>query len=218
MITKREADAETRRAYNLAAARYDELFHDELIGKAFDRELLDEFAAGFEAGALVLDAGCGPSGHIGRYVADRGVGIVGVDLAERCCELARRRNPALAFVHADMGRLPFPDATFDGVLAYYSIIDTPKAFIGRLFAEFHRVLKPRGLLLAAVKAGAGEGFLPDLLGLPADIYLAYFSEKEMRDHYEQAGFRIERLETRAPYEFEIDVKRIFALGRKDSRS
>lgn len=218
MISKSDADKKTRRAYNLAAARYDELFRDELIGKAFDRALLDEFAAEFEAGSLVLDAGCGPSGHIGRHVADRNIRVVGVDLAERCVEMARRSNPDLAFVQADIGRLPFSGAAFDGIVAYYSIIDTPKAFIGELFSEFLRALKPGGLLLTAVKAGAGEGFLPDLLGLPADIYMAYFSEKEIRDDYEQAGFRIERLETRAPYEFEIDVKRIFTLGRKDFRS
>jgi ubiquinone/menaquinone biosynthesis C-methylase UbiE len=218
MITKQDADSRTRQAYNLAAARYDELFHNEMREKAFDRALLDEFSARFDAGALVLDAGCGPSGHIGRYVADRGPRVVGLDLAERCCELARRRHPDAAFVQADMGRLPFSGAAFDGILAYYSIIDTPKAFIGKLFAEFSRVLKTGGLLLTAVKAGVGEGFLPDLLGLPAEIYMANFSEKEIRDDYEQAGFQIESLETRAPYEFEIDVKRIFTIGLKDFRS
>ena len=204
----------TRRAYNLAAARYHELFHDEMREKAYDRELLDRFARDLDGDSLVCDAGCGPSGHIGRYVFEKGIPVVGVDISDRCVELARETNPDMRFERCDLAGMPFPDGTFDGVIAYYSIIDTPKIHVGRLFREFHRVLVPGGVLLVAAKAGTTEGYLTELLGIPTEIYFAFFTRDEIRRYLQEALFEVELLEQRDPYQSEITVERIFAMGRK----
>ena len=216
MDTIKIINSKTRCAYNLAAQRYHELFHDEINQKEYDRNLLDRFANGFNQNSLILDAGCGPSGHIGRYVFEKGIPVIGIDISDRCVELARENNPFMRFDLCDMGELPFDDATFDGIIAYYSIIDTPKSQAGRFFREFHRVLKPSGRLLIAVKAGTTEGYLTELLGIKTDIYFTLFTQEEIRKFYEDAMFNIEFLEQRNPYDFEIDVERIFAIGRKIS--
>ena len=106
-------DFKTRQAYNLVAKRYHELFHDEMNQKEYDRLLLDRFANGFNQNSLILDAGCGPSGHIGRYVFDKGIPVIGVDISDRCVELARENNPFMRFERCDLGELPFEDETFD---------------------------------------------------------------------------------------------------------
>ena len=209
-----EVNARTRHAYNLAAQRYHELFHGEMSEKKYDRDLLDAFARGFGHDSLVCDAGCGPSAHIGRYVFDKGIPVVGVDISDQCIELARRHNPGMNFVRADMGRLPFASETIDGIIAYYSIIDTPKKHVGRIFREFHRVLRPHGRLLVAVKAGASEGYLPELLGIRTEIYFTLFTEEEIAAYYQQAGFQLEFFAKRDPYGFEIKAERIFAVGEK----
>lgn len=209
-----EVNAKTRRAYNLAALKYHELFHDEMNEKPFDRNLLDGFARGLDGDSLVCDAGCGPSAHIGRYLFDKGIPVVGVDIADECVALARRHNPGMEFVRADIGKLPFAAEAFDGIIAYYSIIDTPKMHVERIFREFHRVLKPGGRLLLAVKAGDGEGYQPELLGIETEIYFALFSEEEIAGYCRRTGFGIESLERRDPYGFEIQNERIFAIGRK----
>jgi SAM-dependent methyltransferase len=178
-----EINARTRQAYNLAAQRYHELFHNEMSEKAYDRELLDRFARGFGKESLVCDAGCGPSAHIGRYVFAKGIPVVGVDISDQCVELARRHNPVMEIVRSDMGRMPFAAETFDGIIAYYSIIDTPKEHVGRIFREFGRVLKPRGSLLVAVKAGADEGFQTELLGIESPIWFALFTEEEIAGYF-----------------------------------
>jgi len=204
----------TRQAYNLAAERYQERFHDEMNQKPFDRHLLDRFAIGMDQNSLICDAGCGPSGHIGRYLFDKGIPVIGVDIADRCIQLARENNPRMRFERCDMGAMPFEDDVFDGVIAYYSIIDTPKSHVGRFFREFHRVLKPGGRLLIAVKAGATEGYLTELLGIETEIYFTLFSQAEIAQYYTNETFHIELLEQRNPYDFEISSERIFAIGRK----
>ena len=207
-------NAKTREAYNLAAQKYHDLFHDEMDRKEYDRNLLERFAAYFKKDSLLCDAGCGPSGHIGRYVFDRGIPVIGVDIADRCVELAREHNPGMRFERCDMGALPFDDETFDGIIAYYSIIDTPKSQVGRLFREFRRALKPGGRLLVAVKAGMTEGYQAELLGIETQIYFCLFTQAEMRRYFEDTSLDVEFLELRSPYPSEIHSERIFAIGRK----
>lgn len=206
----------TRRAYNLAAQTYHDLFHDEMQKKAYDRILLDSFAGLLRPGALVCDAGCGPSAHIGRYLADKGLMVIGVDISDRCVEMAGALNPEMRFVREDMLDLSFAPETFDGIVAYYSVIHTPKVAVGRFFRQFHRVLKPGGPLLVAVKAGPDEGYIQEFLGIQAEIYFALFRDHEIRSYFEEAGFAVDFLERRDPYGFEIKNERIFAIGRKPS--
>lgn len=214
MDSLEEINSKTRQAYNLAAQRYHELFHDEMNEKEYDRKLLDGFASKFNKDSLICDAGCGPSGHIGRYVFEKGIPVVGVDISDQCVALARRENPGMRFERGDIGSLAFADATFDGVIAYYSIIDTPKKYVGRIFCEFHRILKPYGYLLIAVKAGTTEGYVYDLLGIKTELYFSLFTQEEIASYFEQGGFGLEFIEKRNPYDFEISAERIFALGRK----
>ncbi|MDH4273190.1 MAG: class I SAM-dependent methyltransferase [Candidatus Aminicenantes bacterium] len=209
--------SKTRRAYNLAAKTYHELFHNEMNEKAYDRNLLDSFAGRFSRGALICDAGCGPSAHIGKYLADKGMKVIGIDISDRCIKMAKALNPNMQFRREDIMNLSFNRDVFDGIVSYYSIIHTPKKSIGKIFREFYRVLKPDGYLLMAVKAGSEEGYVDKLLGIKAVIYFSLFHEKEIEDYFEKAGFILDFLERRNPYDFEISNERIFATGRKIPR-
>ena len=182
--------------------------------KEFDRKLLDKFASKFTNGSLICDAGCGPSAHIGKYLYDKGIKVIGIDISDKCIELARKNNPGMQLERGDIIKLPFGEDTFDGIISYYSIIHTPKKDIDIIFKQFSRVLKPGGFLLVAVKAGATEGYITELLGIQIELYFSLFTEKEITDHFESAGFIIEYIEKRNPYDFEISNERIFAIGRK----
>jgi ubiquinone/menaquinone biosynthesis C-methylase UbiE len=204
---------ETRKSFNLAAEKYYELFKDEMRQKKYDRVLLDEFARNFDSDSIIFDVGCGP-GHITSYLADKGLNILGIDISERCIEIARREHPKLRFRVMDMAKLDIADESIDGIVSFYSIIHTPKRFVHRLFHEFSRVLKEGGVILVVVKKGSTEGYVDELLGFKTRLHFTSFTEEEVGNYLRNSGFEAVFLEARQPYDFEIPVERIYAVGRK----
>ncbi|MGE5807002.1 MAG: class I SAM-dependent methyltransferase [Ignavibacteria bacterium] len=209
-----QINQKTRNAYNLAAEKYHQLFHNELEKKEFDREILDEFSSYFGKDSILCDAGCGPSGHITGYIFNKGIDIIGIDISEKCIEIAQREKPLIKFERGDFSKLDYKDNFFDGVISYYSITDTPKMFIPGIFKEFNRVLKSGGHLLIVVKAGSEEGFKNDLIGIETEIYFTLFNEYELLEYALDRGFEIEKIINRKPYDFEIQNNRIYLICRK----
>ena len=122
----------------------------------FGRWTLDRLA--WRGDERVLDVGCGP-GDLLRAMARRHPGwgaLVGFDLspgmARRAAEQARDLPPGpsdqdlVHFFTGDAQALPFPDASFDVVMARHMLYHVPD--IDRAVAEAARVLRPGGALLA----------------------------------------------------------------------
>jgi SAM-dependent methyltransferase len=111
-----------------------------LTGRLSD-PLLDAVGAG--PGLRLLDVACGP-GHLAARAATRGATAVGVDIAEAMIGLARRRFPQAEFRQADAQSLPYPDGSFDAVVANLAVphLGRPEQAV----AEFRRVLVPDGRL------------------------------------------------------------------------
>src|SRR5436309_3332320 len=82
--------------------------------KPWDVERLRRFAATCGPGP-VLDVGCGAAGHVGRFLADLGARVIGVDFSERSVVHASRLNPTLRFVAGDMRALPFVPGACAGI-------------------------------------------------------------------------------------------------------
>lgn len=181
--------------------------------KEYDRVLLNKFASNFDSESIICDVGCGP-GHITRYLFDRGLNVFGVDISEKCIEIARRENPKLRFQVMDMAKLKIADGSIDGIVSFCSIIHTPKRFIRILFREFNRVLKKGGKILIVVKKGSLEGYIDELVGFNTRLYFTNFTEEELETHLQTPGFELIFLKIRQSYNFEIPVERIYAIGRK----
>ena len=204
-----------RRYYDAVAGRYYDLFKDELGEKEYDRGLLDQFAAMLPVRARVCDAGCGPCAHTAAYLAAKGLRVAGADISEACIKLAKRARAKLDLCVMDMQAAAFKDDSLDGILAYYSIIYTPKRFQHALFAEFYRTLKRDGKLFIAVKEGESETIIDDPLGSGMKTLFARFTEAEIRSLLESNGFRVRLLTSRAPLPSEISERRIFAISEKE---
>ena len=204
----------TREYFDAVGRKYYDLFKDELQQKEHDRRILDRFAVLLGPGARVCDAGCGPCGHTARHLSQAGLDVTGIDLSPECMAIARAGNPGLRFEVMAMEAMTFPDASFDGILAYHAVLYTPKEHLPALLREFRRVLKPQGGLLMVVKEGEGEGFIADPLGTAHETFFVNFTEGELRGLLESGGFRCVFAETREPYAFEIPVRRIYVIGQK----
>jgi SAM-dependent methyltransferase len=205
-----------RRSFDAAAETYAREFADELERKPFDRELLGEFASRLPLGATVLDVGTGAAGHIGRFLADRGFAVTGIDLSPGAIEIARGLNPTVRFVVADFRSLPFPDASADAVVGFYCYIYGTDGDIVQALGEVRRVLRPGGRLLAAVHGALDdrpsiEAFA-DFKGIPVDIAMRHTTPARFATLVERAGLRVVELRSRDPYEFEHQSRRLYLMA------
>jgi ubiquinone/menaquinone biosynthesis C-methylase UbiE len=133
--------------YNAAADHFDDAplaFWARIGRRTIDRLELP-------AGARVLDVGCG-TGASALPAAER-VGpqgqVIGVDLAERLLDIARRKAERqglanIRFEIGDMERLAYPDAHFDAVVSVFSIFFV--ADMATEVRELWRLVRPDGLL------------------------------------------------------------------------
>src|SRR5260370_42560381 len=91
--------------------------------------------------ARVADLGCG-SGGLSALLARAGYSCVGVDISPKLIALGRSKFPEIEFAEGDIEHLPFPDASFDGVLLSGVVHHFPDP--SRCAAEVFRVLRPGG--------------------------------------------------------------------------
>ncbi|AOS63985.1 methyltransferase domain-containing protein [Actinoalloteichus hymeniacidonis] len=114
-------------------------FTDILIGKL-----------GIGEGHRVLDVGCGFGKPAMRIARTTGAAVVGVTISRHQVTEATRRveesglGDQVSFQLENAMKMPFPDASFDAVLAFESIIHMDRT---TALAEMARVLKPGGRLV-----------------------------------------------------------------------
>ena len=123
------------------------------LGKE-DRAELEKLKSLIAPHARVLDLGCA-AGRDTRILKDMGFDAVGSDLAERLLEMARKENPDITFVLADMRDLPFDDHSFDAVWANAVLHHVNKAEMVGVLREFWRIVAPGGVVYIHTKAGEG---------------------------------------------------------------
>ena len=114
---------------------------------AFDRLLQ------LPKGAKILELGCGP-GYLWRENAERipsGWDITLSDLSPGMLDSAWRNlvvtGRAFRFREIDAQAIPFPDETFDAVIAHFMLYHVPDR--RKALEEIKRVLRPGGRLFAA---------------------------------------------------------------------
>lgn len=222
-------DADTRKYYDSFTPVYRAVWGDQIHTGFFDKDKPLEQAvqdmnaylakqSGIRPGKALLNAGCG-SGEADRWLArELGMRVKGIDLTDTQLDVARERaiDEALdiGYVKASMSAMPFGEGSFDYVWlqeSFFFCHDKERAA-----AEFHRVLKPGGLVvledtILADKDSEGEvmkvfgGRLPINGLLTVDGYSRLF---------QRAGFSIERIEDLSPH-----LERTYAAiseGIKDS--
>lgn len=195
-------------SYDLVSERYADRFSDELDAKPFDRQLLDRFAVAVAPLGRTCDIGCGP-GHVARYLTDRGVDAMGLDLSPEMVRVASERNPAIPFETGDMLALGVRDAALGSITAFYSLIHIARDDVPRAFGEMRRVLVDGGQALVAVHQGEGAMHADEFLGEAVSIDVTLFEPGELLDVADATGFDVTEMHTREPYEAEYQSRRLY---------
>jgi GrpB-like predicted nucleotidyltransferase (UPF0157 family)/SAM-dependent methyltransferase len=184
------ARALVRDAYDRVSYAYRSDDGDDLRERTWAARLDARLASGSD----VLDLGCGCGVPVARLLAERHA-VTGVDISPVQIARARRLVPGARFVCADMTALDQPSASFDAVIALYSLIHVPLDEQGALYARIAGWLRPGGLLLATVGAGRYRGIEEGWLDVEgADLFFDHADAETHVGMLRGAGFAVEGVE------------------------
>lgn len=205
---------ELQRSYDALAEDYAARIAGELAGKPFDRAMLRLFAEQTRGGHVV-DAGCGP-GHVTRFLADAGADVSGCDVSPAMVRQAQRLNPGIDFSVCDLHTLAAPARSLAGIVAFYSLIHTPREALPAVLAAMRAALRPGGLLLAAFHL-EDESFhdmhLNEMWGHAVSLDFMFFRRDELEWFFRSAGFALRLSAVRAPYrDVEVQTRRAYLLA------
>jgi SAM-dependent methyltransferase len=140
----------------------------------------------------VLDLGCGAGEPVARRLSARHR-VTGIDVSPEQIARARVNAPDAEFVIGEMTELDLEPASFDAIVAFYSIIHVPRTRHADLFARIARWLRPDGLLLVTMGVTDAPGAVEDdWLGVP--MYFSHFDMPTNRSMVQRAGFVIDSAE------------------------
>ncbi len=207
-----------RDSYSRIARPDADQFAQELSHKPLDCALLDIVVNGRPPESTVADVGCGP-GHVTRYLHDRDVTAVGVDISPGMIALARERNPGIEFSVASLLDLKVPDGAWGAIVALYSIIHLPDESLGPAMVECARALAHGGVMLVSFHVGEGVVHQDEMLGHPVALDFHMLSTHQVITACEGAGMTVDVSLERRPYSpVEGPTTRGYVLVRKDGVS
>ena len=201
-----------RACYDAAARAYADHLAGELGGKPLDRHLLDRFAEAVRGRGRVADLGCGP-GHVGAYLAERGVDVVGLDLSPGMVREAARLHPALDVRVGDFTALDLPDGALAGAVAFYAVVHLGPAEMAPAFAEWRRAVAPGGPLLVAFHVGREAVHVDELWGVQVSLDFQFHDPDAVAEALANAGFAVAERAEREPYGEEYPSRRCVLFAR-----
>jgi SAM-dependent methyltransferase len=168
----------------------------------FNRDMFLELVP--PPGRRTLDLGCG-EGRLSRDLKALGHHVVGVDQSPTMVAAARAADTSIEVHETGASQLPFPDASFDCVVAFMSLQDVED--LGGAVREAGRVLEPGGHLCAAIvhpinSAGWFDGEEPTT---PFVIEGSYLDSSYYADDIERDGFRLTIVSAHRPLDAYSDA-------------
>ncbi|WKY48968.1 methyltransferase domain-containing protein [Eubacteriaceae bacterium ES3] len=177
---------QSRQSYNLKAKDYQNspegrftLSYNHLISQ---QALLRD-------GDTILDVACGDGRMLQMLARQAEVNAYGIDVSEEMIKTARAANEGMVFQVATADQMPFKNDQFDllTVCCAFHHFTRPAAFM----AEAYRIIKPGGQLLIA------DPCLPPVIRQLENLFLPFlkmgdvkcYNQKELRDFYEESGFK-----------------------------
>lgn len=164
-----------------------ENFNGDCIRKRMDYSLSWFGSMGLPQNAKVLDVGCG-AGRPACEAVRRGYTVYGMDFSFGMLQKAnhvlnRGEQPTVQLCQGDVDWLPYQDGYFDAILCLGVLAYLPSE--QNVLREFHRILKPDGLLAVSIinRARAAR-----LLDVPMMVKNKLQQKKHSSSSAEKNGF------------------------------
>lgn len=170
---------EIKKAYDKISDQYNK------NSKSQEDYLIEKFISNISKGDLILDAGCGA-----RPFNTKNTTTVGLDISRK--QLSKTKNIS-NLVQADISNVPFDSHTFDGLVAYHSLIHIPINQHKKACREFYRVLKngSYGIITEGQNTWCGKN--PNWLGTGNKMLWEIAGKDKTKQQLEDVGFKIKEI-------------------------
>ena len=171
-----------------------EEWHQDHQSDDWWQEGTNKFISYLKSGSAVLDVGCG-GGNKSKYLADRGLDVLGIDFSENMVTIASREVLNARFQVLDINDIGTLGENFDGIFMQAVLLHIPKAKVEDILRKVVKKLNPGGYLYIAVKEKIEGGVdeevkKDDDYGYEYERFFSYFSIDELRQHFENLNLEV----------------------------
>ena len=150
---------------------------------------IERFVSLVRPGGVVFDVGCGP-GFDTAVFHTHNLHTIGMDYNWQMMHTGLTQlQLAHDFVQVDMRHLPLGECA-DGLWANASLLHIPHEDVPATLREFHRVIRPGGILYLAIKQGDGELWTEKSYGHDLPRFFNLWQPDEIDAMLETAVFTI----------------------------
>ncbi|MDO4845147.1 MAG: methyltransferase domain-containing protein [Oscillospiraceae bacterium] len=163
-----------------------------VVNRKTHRQLKQIVAAQIARGDTVLECACG-TGLLSAAITEKCGRLTATDFSTQMLKRAKKNCAAfrnITFSFADITALPYPDNSFDKIVAanVIHLLDAPE----KALAELNRVVKPAGLLIIPTyinkgKKGETNAFAKTVGKAGAD-FKRQFTAESYRQFFSDAGY------------------------------
>jgi SAM-dependent methyltransferase len=177
------------RGYDAIAERYADHTRANRGPETYFRSFLDRVVGRIPRGGRVLDLGCG-AGLISSELL-RTADVIALDRSDAQLSLARANAPRALLVRADMAEVAFHPASFDAVVAFWTLIHVQRDRHASVLSSVRSWLRPGGVFAGTLgTSDSSEDREEDFFG--ASMAWSHFDAETNRRLLDEAGFHVEQ--------------------------